>query len=75
VTKSTDKLIAFTYPAEDSWSVHLAKSWDKLYIYLGESKWWPSQYCIDSDVKIDSDLNWTADDDCDNKWTDSYTTW
>ncbi|EKE27985.1 MAG: hypothetical protein ACD_3C00111G0002 [uncultured bacterium (gcode 4)] len=75
VSRSTDKLIAFTYPSSDNGTIHMTKAGNKLFIYLGESKWWASQYCIDTDAKIDSDLNGTTDDDCDNKWTDSYTSW
>ena len=71
-----DWLNLFSYPIlnEDN-KITLEKQWDEAYIYLWESKWNYKYFVIDSDVSVDSDLNWWKDDDEDNKWTNSYTTW
>ncbi|MDD2565313.1 MAG: PKD domain-containing protein [Candidatus Gracilibacteria bacterium] len=73
VSKSSDKLIMFTYPKIEDGILHITKNDSKAFIYLGESKGEITTYCIDSDTKTDSNLNGTPDDDCDNKGMDSYT--
>lgn len=75
LSRSSQKLIIFSYPIIDDWIINIDNPSQKVFFYLGESKWKITSYCIDSDLSIDSDLNWTPDDDCDNKWTDSYTAW
>lgn len=74
VRKSEKKLIFFSYPKFEDETIHLKNSSDRLFLYLGESKGNAVEYRIDTDVKTDSDLNGTPDDDIDNKGTDSYTT-
>ncbi len=69
---STDKLVLFTYPKIEDGEIHVARSDDKVFIYLGESKGDISKYTIDTDTKTDSDLNGDAADDADNIGTDSY---
>lgn len=72
IEKSSEKIQVFAYPEISDDTINIKNPWDKLFIYLGESKWNINKYCIDKDLDSDGDLNWTKDDDCDNKWTDSY---
>lgn len=67
----------FTYPKYDKTAntVTLTSKQDPLVIYLWESKWNFKYYAIDYDTSVDSDLNWTKDDDVDNINTDSYSNW
>lgn len=75
LSRSKWNLALFTYPLISDNEIHLDNSNNKVFLYLWESKWNIGSYCIDTDISVDTDLNWTADDDCDNKWTDSYTSW
>ncbi|EKE26220.1 MAG: hypothetical protein ACD_4C00375G0001, partial [uncultured bacterium (gcode 4)] len=75
VGKNQNNLIYFTFPVSKNNIIDVKSPDDKIYIYLWESKWNISKYCIDSDVSLDSDLNWSNDDDCDNKWTGSFENW
>lgn len=69
-------LNVFTSPVfDDKNTIALEKQTDKVYVYLWESKWDITKYGIDFDTNIDSDLNGWKDDDEDNKWTPSYTSW
>ncbi len=75
IKKWKDNLVYFTYPAVEKSTIKIDNIQDKLFIYLGESKWSIAKYCVDTDISIDSDLNGTKDDDCDNKNSESYNKW
>lgn len=70
---STNKLEVFSYPALSDGKISVENATDPLYIYLGESKD-VAKYAIDTDIKVDTDLNGDPADDTDNKGTDSLTT-
>lgn len=74
IKKSDNKLVILTYPGMSDDTVHLSDPSDKFFIYLGDSKGAPARYVIDTDTKVDSDLNGNPADDTDNKGTDSNTT-
>jgi len=66
--KSNEKLIYFTYPsASDDGSIHIKDISEKIYIYMGESKGGVVKYTIDTDTKIDTNLNGDVGDDTDNQ--------
>lgn len=75
IARNKNNLIIFSYPTIEDSTIHLQKSSDKVFLYIGESKWKDITYCIDTNISADTDLNGTTDDDCDNKWTDSYNSW
>lgn len=52
-------------------TIHIAGQWDKLMLsFLGNTA---TTYSIDTDTRIDSDLDGIPDNDIDNKWHSSYT--
>ncbi len=67
----------FAYPEIDKENtVYLEREWEKVYVYMWESKADAIEnYIVDFDIDLDSDLNWGKDDDEDNKWTSSFTSW
>lgn len=69
--KSEEKLVVFTYPNTEDDTVHIKDPGEKFFIYMGESKGNPTRYTIDTDIKVDSNLNGDPADDIDNKGTDS----
>lgn len=56
-------------------SIILKNQTDNLFLYLWESRWDYEYYPVDFDINYDSDLNWWKDDDEDNKWEESYSSW
>ncbi len=70
--KNNQWLYIVSNPEIMSWAISLDNSWDKAVIYINKIAW-VEAYWIDFDVETDSDLNWTKDDDIDNKNDPSYT--
>lgn len=69
---SSENLVVFTYPKAEDNEIHVSRSDEKVFVYLGESKGGVTKYTIDSDISSDSDLNGENSDDADNAGTDSY---
>lgn len=69
--RNEDKLVYFSYPLANNDVIHVSDSADKVFIYLGESKGTIAKYVIDTDTRVDSDLNGDTGDDADNRGTDS----
>ncbi len=66
----------FSIPKIGTWeTITLKNQSEKLFLYLWESRWEYKYFPIDFDISYDTDLNWWKDDDEDNKWEDSYTSW
>ena len=63
----------FTFPAMKSKNTIILDEEESVFIYLWESKWTFTNYGIDYDINIDTNLNWWKDDDIDNKHNLSYT--
>lgn len=70
--KSSEKLEYLTFPEASDGTVTVDSPGQSVFVYLGESKDSPAKFVIDTDTDLDSDLNGQADDDADNKGTDSY---
>ncbi len=84
VSSNTKNLIKFSkigvniisnQEISDDWKITLKEEKEKVFIYLGASKWEYRKFAIDYDIMYDSNLNWWKDDDEDNKDTTSYSTW
>ncbi|MDD2487034.1 MAG: PKD domain-containing protein [Candidatus Gracilibacteria bacterium] len=72
IRKSANNLIYFTFPIIENGTIKVKDAKEKVFVYLGESKGNITKYCVDTDISLDSDLNGTADDDCDNKTSTSF---
>lgn len=71
--RNEDKLVYFSYPLANNDIIHVSDPTDKVFVYLGESKGTIAKYAIDTDTRVDSDLNGETWDDIDNRGTDSAT--
>lgn len=66
----------FSIPELWTWkTVTLKNESENFFLYFWESKWEYKYFPVDYDISYDSDLNWWKDDDEDNKWEESYTSW
>ncbi len=71
--KNAEGIVVYSFPEIVNEEIILKTPNQKVYVYLGESKWNFTHYGVDFDIAIDSDLNGGKDDDIDNKNDPSYT--
>ncbi|EKD30196.1 MAG: WD-40 repeat protein, partial [uncultured bacterium (gcode 4)] len=69
--RNEDKLVYFSYPLADNDTIRVSDPADRVFIYLGESRGQITKYVIDTNARVDSDLNGETGDDADNRGTDS----
>lgn len=70
-----NSLNLFSLPEVFSWSIDLDAQEQKFFIYMWLSDWDYKYYWVDYDLDSDSDLNWSKDDDLDNRQDTSFITW
>lgn len=75
ISARKDWLILFSNTTIVENKITLENKWDKVFLYLWESKPDIVNYVIDYNIENDSDLNWWNEDDEDNSKLDSYTSW
>lgn len=62
------------FPIEND-TITLEDTTKEVYMYITSNKDNIAYYVADFNINYDSDMNWGNDDDEDNKFQDSYTTW